>query len=179
MESICVYLGSNLGNHSAFKIAVIQLAQEIVNYKLTLIYGGSSLGMMGLLASTVKELGGKVIGITTSHLLSKEIPLNTLDKLYIVDNMQERKKMLIQLADGFIVLPGGLGTLEEAMETWNSIKTGELNKKIAFLNINHYFNNLFTFMRNCQENGFISPEQYSIPIVHTELKILFEDLFQM
>nr|WP_232220890.1 LOG family protein [Legionella tunisiensis] len=85
-------MGANFGNNDAFKQAVVKLAHEIVDHGLTLIYGGSSLGMMGLLATTVKELGGKAIGVITTHLLDKEKPLEILDELHIVDSMQERKK---------------------------------------------------------------------------------------
>ncbi|KTD50489.1 lysine decarboxylase [Legionella quinlivanii] len=91
---------------------------------------------MGLLANTVKECGGKVVGIITHHLIEQEKPLKCLDELYIVDSMQERKSMMQQISDMFIVMPGGLGTLEEAIETWNAIKIGELTKPIGFLNIN-------------------------------------------
>ena len=111
MKSVCVYLGANFGKNEAFKEAVIKLGSEISDRGLTLIYGGSSLGMMGLLATTVKESGGKVIGVITRHLIEKEKPLETLDELHIVDSMQERKKIMQKLADAFIVFPGGIGTL--------------------------------------------------------------------
>ena len=135
MKSVCVYLGANFGKNEAVKANVVKLGHELSDMGLTLIYGGSSLGMMGLLATTVKESGGKAIGVMTKHLLDKEKPLEILDELYIVDSMLERKKMMQNLADVFIVMPGGIGTLEEAIETWNAIKTGEINKKIGFLNI--------------------------------------------
>lgn len=92
MKTICVYLGANMGNNKSFAQAAIKLAHELVIRDLTLIYGGSSLGMMGLLATTMKELGGKAIGVITTHLLDKEKPLTTLDQLHVVDSMQERKK---------------------------------------------------------------------------------------
>lgn len=176
MKTICVYLGASFGNNVAFKQSVVKLAHEIVDHGLTLVYGGSSLGMMGLLASTVKELNGKVIGVITKHLLDKEKPLDNLDELYIVDSMQERKKMLQQLADAFIVMPGGLGTLEEAIETWNAIKIGELNKKIGFLNTDDYFQKLFGFIEHCQENGFMHTGQSSIPLVNTDPASLLNNL---
>lgn len=176
MKSICVYLGASCGNNVAFKHAVVKLAHEIVDHGLTLIYGGSSLGMMGLLATTVKELGGHAVGVITNHLLDKEKPLKNLDELHIVDSMQERKKMLQQLADAFMVMPGGLGTLEEAIETWNAIKIGELNKKIGFLNVDDYFRKLFSFIEHCQENGFMHTQQSAIPIVHADPGILLNEL---
>ncbi len=92
MKSVCVYLGANFGKNEAFKDAVVKLGNEIVDMGLTLIYGGSSLRMMGLLATTVKESDGKVIGVITSHLIEQENPLEILDELHIVESMQERKK---------------------------------------------------------------------------------------
>lgn len=178
MKTICVYLGASSGNNPAFKEAVIKLAHEIVDHGRTLVYGGSSLGMMGLLATTVKELGGKAIGAITTHLLDKEKPLDILDELHIVDSMQERKKMLQSLADAFVVMPGGLGTLEEAIETWNAIKIGEIDKKIGFLNIDDYFNKLFGFIEHCQENGFMYAKQSTIPIVQADPSRLLNDLVQ-
>lgn len=178
MKTICVYLGANSGNNPAFNEAVIKLAHQIVSHELTLVYGGSSLGMMGLLASTVKDRGGKAIGIITKHLLDKESPLDTLDELHILDSMQERKKMLQNLADAFIVMPGGLGTLEEAIETWNAIKIGEINKKIGFLNIDNYFEKLFSFIEDCHVNGFMHAKQSKIPIVQADPGRLLNDLIQ-
>ena len=108
MKSVCVYLGAHFGKNEAFKDAVVKLGNEIVDMGLTLIYGGSSLGMMGLLATTVKETDGKVIGVITSHLIEQENPLEILDELHRVESMQERKKMMQNLADTFIVMPGGI-----------------------------------------------------------------------
>lgn len=176
MKTVCVYLGASFGNNKAFEQATIRLAHEIVDMDFTLLYGGSSLGMMGLLATTVKELGGKAIGVTTTHLLDQEKPLEILDELHIVDSMQERKKMLQKLADVFIVMPGGLGTLEEAIETWNAIKIGEIDKKIGFLNVDGYFDGLFGFIAHCQNSGFMHAKQFSIPVINTEPGLLLNEL---
>src|SRR5690606_19016715 len=96
----------NNGNKEIFKTSVLNLAHELVDLGSTLVYGGSSLGMMGLLATIVKELGGKVIGVITRHLLEMEKPLTILDEMHIVDYMYERKKLMQQLSDPFIVMPG-------------------------------------------------------------------------
>lgn len=165
-------MGANYGSNSSFKDSVINLAYEIVENSFTLVYGGSSLGMMGLLAKTVKEMDGKVIGIITDHLIEKEDAITILDELIIVNSMQERKKIMQEISDFFIVMPGGLGTIEEAIETWNSIKIGEIQKKIGFLNINGYFNYLFNFANTCKENGFLTFEQERIPEVSSEIKTL-------
>lgn len=94
MKTISVYLGASSGNNLAFKEAVIKLAHEIVAHGLTLVYGGSSLGMMGLLGKSVKELGGKAIRVTTTHLLDKEKPLDILDELHIVSTIKKEKKCI-------------------------------------------------------------------------------------
>lgn len=178
MNAICVYLGANMGNNKSFAQAAIKLAHELVARDLTLIYGGSSLGMMGLLATTMNELGGKAIGVITTHLIDKEKPLATLEQLHVVDSMQERKKMLQELADAFIAMPGGLGTLEEAIDTWNAIKIGELDKKIGFLNIDNYFQKLFDFIDDCETNGFMTAKQTAIPIVSSDPSLLLNHLVQ-
>ena len=132
--------------------------------------------MMGLLASLVKQYGGKAIGVINKHLLDKIKPLEALDKIYIVDSMQERKKMFQSLADAFIVMPGELGTLEKAIETWNAIKLGELDKKIGFLNIDYFFNKLFVFIDHCKDHEFILLKDSNIPIVHSDANQLLKAL---
>jgi len=119
--------------------------------------------LMGLLANTVKQHGGKAIGIITEHLIDKEKPLTILDELHVVDSIQERKLRMQQMADAFIVMPGGLGTLEEAFETWCAVKTGALQKEIGFLNTDGYFDGMFQFINHCEDNGFLSHAQNAIP----------------
>ena len=172
MNHICVYLGSSFGNKECYKHSVEALGKEIAAQEYTLIYGGSSLGMMGVLANTAMKHGGKVIGITTQHLLDKEIPLDTLDELIIVDSMQERKKRMQTMADSFIVMPGGLGTLEEAIETWNAIKIGEISKPFAFLNLEAYFDHLFKFMQSCSENDFLHADHLEMPIISDDIQYI-------
>lgn len=176
MKSVCVYLGANSGNNNQFSEAVVLLARELADKELTLIYGGSSLGMMGLLAASVKEYGGKVIGIITKNLIEQEKPLDQIDELHIVETMQERKRMMQQMADVFIVMPGGLGTLEEAFETWNAIKIGELKKNIGFLNINGYFDGLFSFIETCEQNGLLLKKDANIPLIQPNAPALLAQM---
>lgn len=179
MKTVCVYLGASFGNATEYSEAAILLGKEIAQRDLTLVYGGSSLGMMGLLATTVKEQGGKAIGIITEALIEKEKPLTLLDELHVVNSMQKRKSMMQKMADFFIVMPGGLGTLEEAFDTWNAIKLGELEKDIGFLNINGYFDGLFSFIRHCEQNGFVLKKAGDIPIVQTNVVSLLATLLTM
>lgn len=176
MKNICVYLGANYGIGKSLEKSVKTLGQEIAEQGYTLVYGGSSLGMMGLLASTAKKNGGKVIGIITKNLIDKEIPLSNLDELIVVESMQERKKLMQLKADSFIVMPGGLGTLEEAIETWNAVKIGEMDKPIAFFNKENYFDKFFDFMSMCAKNGFLKSEHLSIPIVSDDLMYILGSL---
>lgn len=176
MTAVCVYLGANFGNNPQFSETTVLLGKELADMGFTLIYGGSSLGMMGLLATTVKERGGKAVGIITKQLIEREKPLDLLDELHIVDTMQERKRMMQERSDIFIVMPGGLGTLEEAFETWNAIKIGELKKSIGFLNVNGYFDGLFSFIGSCEQNGLLLKKDGDIPIVQPTVPSLLAQM---
>ncbi|MBA4697088.1 MAG: TIGR00730 family Rossman fold protein [Legionella sp.] len=166
VKSVCVYLGAKFGNSTLFKHVVVELAKQIAHSNIRLVYGGSGLGLMGLLATTVLDLGGKVTGIIPEHLIVLEQPLTSLNELVITQTMQERKMLMQQKADAFIVMPGGLGTLEEAFDTWNAIKIGVFNKPFGFLNIDGYFDDLFSFITNAEKHGYISKAQAQIPIIN-------------
>ena len=176
MKSVGVYLGANSGNNKDFGKEITILGKNLAQMNLTLVYGGSSQGLMGQLATEVKTNGGTVIGVITNQLIEKEQPLTTLDELHIVDSMQERKQFIQKHSDSFIVVPGGLGTLEEAFDTWNAIKIGLIDKPIGFLNINGYFDRLFEFITTCEQYGFISNEQANIPLINATVFGLLSDL---
>lgn len=176
VKSVCVYLGAKFGNSALFKDVVVQLANQIAHSNIRLVYGGSSLGLMGLLATSVIDLGGKVIGIIPENLIALEKPLTSLDELVITKTMQERKILMQQKADAFIVMPGGLGTLEEAFDTWNAIKIGAFNKPLGFLNIDAYFDDLFSFISNAEKYGFVSQAQGQIPKINTCPSLLLSEL---
>ena len=176
MKSICVYLGANPGNSPALTDAVVVLGEQIARSGYRLVYGGSSKGLMGLLAKSAMEQGGKVTGVITKQLMTQEQPLTTLDELIVVDTMQERKLLMQQRSGAFIVMPGGLGTFEEAFDTWNAIKIGVLNKPIGFLNIEEYFDGLFSFITSCVDKGFISSSQARIPTINADPQLLLNEL---
>ena len=176
MKSICVYLGAKLGNSECFKDAAIELGRQIAHSNLRLVYGGSSLGLMGLLATSVMEGGGKVTGIITESLVAQEKPLTSLDELIITKTMQERKMLMQQKADAFIVMPGGLGTLEEAFDTWNAVKMGAFTKPFGFLNIDGYFDYLFSFLAIAEKQGFVSYTQAQIPMINANPVLLLSEL---
>lgn len=176
VKSICVYLGAKFGNSTLFKNVVIQLGNQIAHSNIRLVYGGSSLGLMGLLATSVMDFGGKVTGVIPENLVALEKPLTLLDELVITQTMQERKMLMQQKADAFIVMPGGLGTLEEAFDTWNTIKIGVFNKPFGFLNIDGYFDGLFSFITTAEKHGFVTKTQAQIPKINACPSLLLSEL---
>jgi len=176
VKSICVYLGAKFGNSAIFKDAVIELGNQMAHSNIRLVYGGSSLGLMGLLATSVMDLGGKVTGIITESLIALEKPLTSLDELILTKTMQERKILMQEKADAFIVMPGGLGTLEEAFDTWNAIKIGAFNKPLGFLNVDGYFDGLFSFISNVEKHDFVSKTQAQIPKINACPLLLLSEL---
>ncbi len=157
MKSVCVFIGANIGENSAYLQATKALATEFAKRKIKLIYGGGKLGLMGVLADTILKNGGEVLGLITKRLYDEEAHLG-LSELQVVDSMPQRKERMMQLADGFIVLPGGLGTLEEIFEIWNASKLKIHNKPLGLLNINCYFNKLIDFIDHSIQQGFLKAE---------------------
>jgi uncharacterized protein (TIGR00730 family) len=157
MRSICVFAGSNLGAQPAYAQAAASLGQELVAHNIGLIYGGASVGLMGVIADTVLQAGGEVVGVIPQGLFTREIAHKNLTKLYTVSSMHERKARMAELADGFIALPGGFGTFDELFEiaTWNQI--GIHAKPIWLLNVADYFTPLLQLVAHATQEGFISP----------------------
>lgn len=178
MKSICVYLGSSPGHNAILDKSILELSRLITEHNTHLIYGGSRFGLMGKLAKSVLDNGGQVTGIISRSLLDKEKPLDTLSELIITDTIQERKLLFQQKASAFMVLPGGIGTLEEAFEVWNGIKVGTLKTPIGFFNPNDFYAKLFDFITQCEEAGFVTPSQTNIPFIDDNIADLFFKLKQ-
>lgn len=174
--TVGVYLGSQCGEDPAFKESVILLGKGLVELGYTLVYGGSSVGLMGVLASTVKEAGGKAIGIITQQLMAREILFTDLDELFVVDSMYERKRLIHEKSSRFLMLPGGIGTFDEFMETWCQIKIGLMNKALGILNINSYFDSLISFISQCKHQGFLSDDDLEILRFYSSAPLCLEDL---
>lgn len=158
MRRICVYCGSNPGNHSDYATAAGELAEVLVRQDLELVYGGAAKGIMGVIADRVLELGGKVHGVIPKMLEEKEIAHKNLTQLHVVASMHDRKSMMAALADGFIAMPGGFGTLEEIIEvlTWGQLQFHD--KPCGLLNVNGYFDNLLAFLDHACTEGFLRHE---------------------
>jgi TIGR00730 family protein len=162
MKKICVYSGSNLGNHSAYKNSAIQLGTMLAEKNIELIYGGSNVGLMGAIADQVLKCGGNVTGIMPKNLFPHEIIHHDLTKLIEVNDMHERKKTMSELSDGFIALPGGVGTFEEVFEVLSWAQIGIHHKPIGFLNIEGFFDPIFQLMQHTIKEGFMNPKNLNL-----------------
>lgn len=165
MKSICVYCGSNPGKRPAYQSAAKNLGVALAKNGISLIYGGASVGIMGLLADTVLAEGGEVIGVMPQALVDKEVAHHGLTELKVVQSMHERKAMMVELADGFIALPGGLGTLEEIFETLTWAQLGFHQKPCALLNTEGYYDHLTRFLAHAVEQRFIKDNYQEILLV--------------
>ncbi|MBX9743061.1 MAG: TIGR00730 family Rossman fold protein [Chthoniobacterales bacterium] len=161
MPAICVYCGSNFGKDPIFLEKALRLGKILAQKKQTLIYGGGNVGLMGALADEVLAAGGKVIGVIPEALAAQEVAHDKLTELHVVSSMHERKQLMASLADGFLALPGGIGTLEEIMEVFVWTQLGVHPKPCALLNVNRFYEPLITLLSGMVANGFLHPEQFS------------------
>lgn len=175
MGKICVFCGSSAGNSPEYMAAARELGRSLAENETTLVFGGSNIGLMGEIAKTVMEHGGYAIGIIPRKIYEMVTHM-PLSEEHIVNDMHERKAMMYRLADGFIVLPGGLGTMEEFFEafTWNQL--GYHLKPVGILDINHYFAQLRGFLEHMVGEGFCKREHLETLIVEGEPKLLLDKL---
>jgi uncharacterized protein (TIGR00730 family) len=157
VERVCVYLSSSPGQPDQVR-AVRELAAELVRRDLALIYGGAQRGLMGVLADAVLAAGGRAIGVIPRALVELEIAHTGLTELHVVDTMHQRKAMMFALADGFVVCPGGFGTLEEAFEILTGVQLGYHAKPIAFLDVDGFWGPLEQFLDRATATGVLRRE---------------------
>ena len=165
INRLCVFSGSSPGKQAAYADAAIALGKELVNYGIGLVYGGGNVGLMGIVADTVTTAGGDVIGVIPEFLAKKEVAHNQLTELHIVESMHERKALMSELSDGFIALPGGIGTFEELIEalTWQQL--GIQSKPCALLNTCDYFEHLLKQLDHAVSEKFLKPVHRDMLIV--------------
>ena len=158
MPRICVYCGSSAGRRDDYSAAARDLARVLVRHDLELVYGGAANGTMGVVADAVLELGGKAHGVIPKMLLGKEIAHAGLTALHIVDSMHARKALMASLADGFVALPGGFGTLEELIEILTWAQLGMHAKPCGVINVRGYFDQLLAYLDHAVAEGFLRAE---------------------
>ena len=159
LDQLAVYCGSAPGSDPAFADAARQTAAAMVRQKIQLVYGGGRLGLMGLMADSVLELGGFVYGVIPQALVDIEVAHTSVTELHIVETMHERKAKMTELADGFLALPGGIGTLDELFEAWSWNALGYHKKPFCLLNTNGYWDGLIEFVDHATRSGFMSVQR--------------------
>lgn len=165
MKNICVYCGSSPGKRPEYTAAACELAEQLVKSDIGLVYGGASIGVMGAIADAVLNAGGRVTGIIPESLAEKEVLHTGVTELRIVKSMHERKALMAELSDGFIALPGGLGTLEELFEILTWAQLGLHRKPCVLLNINGYYNGLAAFIDHAIEEQFVKEKHRDLLII--------------
>ena len=158
LKSICVYCGANTGADPAYAQAARALGAALAGAELTLVFGGGQVGLMGILADAVIDAGGQVTGVIPDFLHHKEIAHPRVTDMRIVSSMHERKMLMAEAADGFIAMPGGLGTLEELFEMWTWSQLGRHEKPLGLLNVNGYWDRMLAFLDHMQGEGFVEPK---------------------
>lgn len=154
---ICVFCGSSQGKKPSYQEAAIELGKELVSRNIDLVYGGGSIGLMGLVSQAVHSGGRHVIGVIPKTLMPREITGETVGEVKAVADMHQRKAEMARHSDAFIALPGGYGTLEELLEVITWAQLGIHDKPVGLLNVDGYYNSLLTFIDQAVEEGFIDP----------------------
>jgi len=176
MRRIAVYCGSSSGSKEIFKIKAFELGESLAKNDIELVYGGAKVGLMGAVADGVLGKGGKAIGVLPHFLAEKELQHKFLTEIVLVDTMHERKAKMAELADGYIALPGGFGTMDELFEilTWSQLSLHR--KPVAILNVNGYYDALISFIETMILNGFLNEEYRGILLVNDNVDDLLAQM---
>lgn len=176
LKSVCVYCGSNFNGDLQLRNAIKQLAETLVKQQIKLIYGGGSVGVMGILANDVLELGGLVTGIIPQFLMDKEVGHKGITEMIVTENMHQRKQKMADLSDGFVILPGGFGTLEEFFEVLTWLQLGLHHKPIGVLNVNGFYDPLFAQMEMMVQSKFLKPANRDLVFNEADAEILINKM---
>ncbi|ARS40087.1 Rossman fold protein, TIGR00730 family [Sphingobacteriaceae bacterium GW460-11-11-14-LB5] len=176
LNSVCVYCGSNFNGDITLRKAIKQLAETLVKQQIRLIYGGGSVGVMGVLANDVLELGGLVTGVIPQFLMDKEVGHQGLTEMVVTENMHQRKQKMADLSDGFVILPGGFGTLEEFFEVLTWLQLGLHNKPIGVLNVSGFYDPLFAQMDMMVQSKFLKPANRDLVFNEADAEILIHKM---
>ncbi|OAH96420.1 TIGR00730 family Rossman fold protein [Methylomonas methanica] len=174
INSICIYCGSSPGRIQAYGEAAQALAAALVSRNIRLIYGGAGIGIMGMVADQVLKLGGQAIGVIPKALAHKEVAHPNLTELHVTQSMHERKMLMAELADGFIALPGGIGTLEELFEIWTWAQLGFHQKPCGLLNVAGYYDALINFLDHVAAEQFVKPHHRGMLMVEADPQVLLD-----
>ncbi|WP_211826105.1 TIGR00730 family Rossman fold protein [Kistimonas asteriae] len=162
LKTLCVYCGANPGRNPLFTEQALELADRMVERGITLVYGGSKVGLMGKLADRVLANGGEVIGVTTQHLMNHEVAHTGLTTLHVADTMNERKAKMLELSSAVVALPGGFGTLDELFEALTLAQLRRYQAPCGLLNTDHYYDQLIIFLQHAEQQGLLASQNLTL-----------------
>lgn len=174
LARICVYCGANAGRDPAYAAAAQAMGRALARRGIGLVTGGGRVGLMGVVAESALAAGGSVTGVIPEALMNKELAHAGLTELIVTRSMHERKARMAELADGFIALPGGLGTYEELFEIWTWAQLGWHRKPCGLLNANGFYDRLVAFVDHAAGEGFLRPEHRAMLVVDTDAERLID-----
>lgn len=176
LDSLCLFCGSSPGANPAYKSAAAHFGLTLAEQKIRLVYGGGSVGLMGIAADACMEAGGEVVGVIPQLLMEKEVGHKDLTEMHVVANMHERKALMTQLSDGFIALPGGYGTLDELFEALTWLQLGYHQKPVGLLNVGGFFDHLVAFIDHSRNERFLREQHRNALCVDADLARLIATL---
>ena len=178
MKKICVFCGSSMGFNPIYREKASELGRVLADNGCELLYGGGSVGLMKVIADVMMERHCKVTGTITQHLMNMHVGHEAIDEMIVVETMAERKKVLEDMADGFIVLPGGIGTMDEFFETYVLSQLRVFDKPVALFNVNHYYDGIVQFIDHIANEGFMRREHAENLIVSDDPQEMLEKMKQ-
>jgi uncharacterized protein (TIGR00730 family) len=176
MRSLCVFCGSSAGNRPGYVALARQAGTLLAQRGLTLVYGGGRVGLMGALADAALAAGGRVVGVIPQMLLDLEVGHAGLSELHVVQTLSERKLLMSDLADGFLALPGGIGTMDELFEAWTWVQLSLMTRPCGLLNHDGYYDTLIAFLDHSVREGFLRPSHRAALLVDTDITGLLDRL---
>jgi uncharacterized protein (TIGR00730 family) len=176
INSICVFCGSSAGSQEEYSVKARKLGLLFAEKNISLVYGGSNVGLMRVIADTMMEAGGKVIGVMPHTLIEREVAHKGITEFHVVETMAERKAVMDQLSDAFIAMPGGIGTLDEIFEvmSWNQLEL--ITKPVALFNVLGYWDQLLAFLDHSVDQRFVKPEHRINLIAESDEKVLLDKI---
>jgi len=176
INAICVFCGSSAGSQDEYTVNARALALVLVEKGISLVYGGSNVGLMRVIADTMMEAGGKVIGVMPHTLIEREVAHKGITEFHVVETMAERKAVMDKLSDAFIAMPGGIGTLDEIFEvmSWNQLEL--INKPVALFNVLNYWDQLLAFLDHSVDQRFVKAEHRVNLIAESDEKELLDKI---
>ena len=178
IRRLAIFCGSNPGARPEYKAVTRSFGNALCERGIEVVYGGSSVGLMAVLADTMLEAGGGITGVIPRMLVDREVANTALSDLRIVESMHERKSLMAELADGFVALPGGIGTLEEFFEIWTWAQLGMHEKPCGLLNVAGYFDPLLSFLDRAVDEGFVRQVHREMVIVESDPEALLDKFSQ-